>query len=583
MKLFKNIKARKLPIKAVAVLLILAVAAAAAGQHFLGQEAAAVDNWSYDSAQRRDISVILSGSGTVEPNDQYNVTASVKGDILECTFEEGDSVEKGQLLYRIDASDAENSIKKSEISMEKQQLNYNQALENIEDLTVKADKSGVILTKYVSVGDDVQQGGKIADARDSSVMKLKIPFNAADTDRFYTGQQAEVTIDGSFETLTGEVTEINGAESVLDGYQIVKYVTIEIKNPGGLSPSTFASASIDGAACNQGANLTYREEFTITAKTSGTVKALYITEGGRVEAGGTVAVLSSTSLQDQAASNALSIKDAQLSLQSLYDQLDNYTITAPISGTIVTKSAKVGDTLDNTNGQNTMAVIYDLSRLTFDMTIDELDIGKVAVGQQVSITADAIENVTFSGHVDKVSVSGTSQNGVTSYPVTIVIDSPPEALLPGMNVNADIVVESAENVLSIPVSAVGRGNTVYVESSSQTAQSSQGSERQNNNGETSGAQSGQANAGRSKSGGAAAANAPEGYTAVAVTLGVNDDNYIEVLSGLSEGDKIAYAVVKSEKQAAAAQGFTMGGGGMPGGGGGMPGGGMPGGGMGGRP
>lgn len=567
----KRKKFKKIPKKFIAIALLLAICGGAAAKFFLTNQTAQEQEWNYVKAEKRDVKVVLTGSGTVEPNDQYNVTASVKGEILECTFNEGDNVEKGQLLYKIDPSEAENSIKKSEISIEKSKMSYSETLENLKNLSVTSDKSGVITKVYISEGDDIQNGTKIADLRDSSVMELEIPFNASDVSAFWIGESAVVTLDNSFETLSGTVSEISGSETVLDGYQIVKYVTIKVNNPGGLSTSSYASATIGGKACNSGANFTYNAETTITAKSSGTVANLLIKEGTSVRKDQKIAELSSTSITNQVKSGQLSLDDAQLSLENLYDKLDDYTIAAPISGTVITKNSKLGDTLDNTNGATAMAVIYDLSKLTFDMTIDELDISKIKVGQKVSITADAIDGKTFSGHVEKISVSGSSENGVTSYPVTIAIDDPPESLLPGMNVNASIEVEAKENVLCIPVSAVNRGNMVYVDKNSDSAKASSNnapSSRQapssgenSNTPSNSNTSSKKSNTVKKTNGTKSIASVPDGYTSVKVETGINDDNYIEITSGLAEGDTVAIAVVKNSETTATQSTFAMGGGG----------------------
>ena len=87
---------------------------------------------------------------------------------------------------------------------------------------------------------------------------------------------------------------------------------------------------------------------------------------------------------------------------------------------------------------------------------------RVEVGQTVEITCDSLEEMgTIEGVVTKVSVAGTTSNGVTTYPVTVQIDNPPEDLLPGMNVDATIVVDEAENAVAVPISAVQRGKDVY--------------------------------------------------------------------------------------------------------------------------
>lgn len=121
---------------------------------------------------------------------------------------------------------------------------------------------------------------------------------------------------------------------------------------------------------------------------------------------------------------------------------------------------------------------------------------------------------------------GTTSNGVTAYPVTVRIDDT-DGLLPGMNVDAEIVVESVTGVLAVPVEAVVRGNMVLVKDG--------------------GANAGESAAPSEKAfGPAGAASVPEGFTYVRVTLGVNNDDYIEIKSGLSEGDTIAVVQVNTD-------------------------------------
>lgn len=527
----------------------------------LAKAADSVQTYTESEASRQDIRLTLSATGTIEPANQYSVTSSVQGEVLSCTFEEGDVVKKGDVMYEIDKSDAESSVEQAQISLQQSQNSYNQTVESLDDLNVTSKKSGMITELYVEVGDEISAGTKIADVRDSSIMELRVPFNSSDVSGFGVGSTATVTMDGSFETLTGTVTSIDAAETVLDGYQIVKYVTIRVSNPGGLSTSSAASATINGVACNQGANFTYLSESTITSEASGTVTSLKVSEGSHVSSGTVVAVLSSTSVQNQVENSRLSLAQQKLSYQNTVDKLDDYTITAPIDGTVITKNTKVGDTLDSTNGQTTLAVIYDLSYLTFDISLDELDVNEVKVGQTVDITCDSLEDAgTIEGVVTKVSVAGTTSNGVTTYPVTVEIDNPPDGLLPGMNVDATIVVDEATDVVSVPIAAVQRGNTVYVKDSS-----AKNTDETMINGTL----------------------LPDGWKAVEVETGLSDSNNIEITSGLSEGDVVYVPQIARESSSdesgmmpggdmgGGMPGGDMGGGGMPagGGGGGMPGGG----------
>lgn len=563
----KKKKRRKLKKPVIIAAAVVVIGGAAVAHHFLSSKKSdETQTYIEASATQQDIQKTLSATGTIQPANQYDVTSSVQGDVISCTFEEGDTVKKGDTLYEIDKTEAQNQIDQAKLQLEQSRNSYNQTAESLNDLTITSKKSGMVTEMYVEVGDQIQAGAKIADVRDSSSMELKVPFNSADVSKFGVGSKATVTMDSSFETLSGTVTAIDAQETVLDGYQIVKYVTIRVSNPGGLSTSSAATATINGVACNQGANFTYLSESTITADASGTVASLSVSEGSRVSVGTVVARLSSTETENQVTNSKLSLEQQQLSYQSTVDKLDDYTITAPIDGTIITKNIKVGDTLDATNGQTTLAVIYDLSYLTFDISLDELDVNEVAVGQKVNITCDSLTDAgTFEGTVTKVSVAGTTQNGVTTYPVTVRIDDAPDGLLPGMNVDATIVVEESKDALTVPVAAVQRGNTVYVKDDSAK------------------------NTDNTMVGGT---TLPDGWREATVETGLSDDNNIEITSGLSEGDVVYVPQVQAQSSSdddnmmpggdmGGAPGGDMGGG-SPGGGGGMPsGGGAPSGGGGG--
>jgi HlyD family secretion protein len=212
---------------------------------------------------------------------------------------------------------------------------------------------------------------------------------------------------------------------------------------------------------------------------------------------------------------SLAVENAKLNLRSAQDALDSYQIKAPISGTVTQEEVGMGDTIAQLG--SLMVVISDLSALTFDMAIDELDIPDVAVGQTVQITVDALSSRTFTGTVDKININGVSANGVTSYPVTVLVDDPDPALLPGMNVSAEVIVESADHVLAIPMTAVSRGNVVKVVPDDAIS---------------------------AKDGKIDTSKVEERT----VTLGVNDRNYVEVIDGLKEGELLLVEGLTAEQQ-----------------------------------
>ena len=141
---------------------------------------------------------------------------------------------------------------------------------------MKSPIAGTVVTLDVEVGDEVQAGQTIATIRDSSSMELKVNFPTDDAAKFYVGQAATVTLDGSFETLGATVTNIAGADTVLSGNRIVRQVTLSVTNPGGLSNTQLATATAGSVGSSDSGTFTYKEERTVSAKTSGEVASLAV-------------------------------------------------------------------------------------------------------------------------------------------------------------------------------------------------------------------------------------------------------------------------------------------------------------------
>jgi len=533
------------------ILVVLGVAAWVFAPKFLASQKNTGSKYTEETVSRRDIVTSLTASGTLEPADSYTVTSLVEGEVLTANFQEGDTVSKDDVLYTIDSSDASTNLTKAKNSLSQAERSYERAQKNLSDLNVKSTASGTVTDIAVSVGDEINAGATIATVRNSGTMTVKLYFPTDEAKTFTVGEAASVTLDGSFETIAGHVTAISGSDEVLSGNRIVRKVTIAVANPGAITSSTSATATVGTSACAQDGTFSYAADKTITAGVNGKVAAIKVAEGDSVSDGQTIVTLSSDSLSDAVDSAKSSVEDAQLSLDNQNDNMDNYTITSPIDGTIIDKEYKQGDSYES---GKTLCIIYDMSYLTFTMNIDELDISSVKEGQTVNITADAAEGKTFEGTVTKVSINGTTTNGVTSYPVTVKITDT-EGLLPGMNIDAKIVLSERSNVIAVPVEAVSRGNIILVKTGGADAAAS-GSEttaaadsQTTASGAQAGTESAAAGTARAKSGASASSggslktaptDAPEGYKYVRVTLGNSDDSYIEVKSGLNEGDTIAY-------------------------------------------
>ncbi len=474
---------------------------------------------------KRDISSKLSSSGTISPKDTYDITSLAEGEVIEADFEEGDEVEKGQVLYRIDSSSAESQLTSANNSLERAQENYQVAMDNYNDAlkdysgnTYKSTETGYISTLSIKEGDKVSDKTELASITDDSIMKIKLPFLSGEAAQIAAGSTAVLTLVDTGEQVNGSVVSVGNMDVILTGGRIVRYVTIEVPNPGGLTKETSATGTVGEFVCSMEAIFEPKLETTMKADLSSGVQVgtVLVHEGDHVTKGTPIFTMENKSAKalmrtykdalDKAES---SLESAKTTLDNTQETYDNYTITAPISGKVITKSVKAGDKISkSSSGSTTLATIYDMSDYTFEMSVDELDVKSVAVGQKVTITADAVSGKSFSGTVTNVSLKSTTTDGVTNYPVTITLDDGMEDLLPGMNVDGIIILDEASDVLTIPADALIRGNYVYVKDDTVKE---------------------------------AAGDIPAGFKAVEVKTGLINDDYIEITSGLEENQEVYVA------------------------------------------
>ena len=534
-----------------AILIVVMVQRSRAAAAAAAEAASAVNT---AAVERRNVTSELSSTGTLEAADSYSIVSLVEGDVVSANFEEGDQVEKGQVLYEIDKSSVETQLTSAQNSLTRAQENYddavadyNQALADYSGNTYKATESGYISELNIHVGDRVGGNTTLAQLYSDDIMKIRVPFLSGEAALIAPGMGAVLTLVDTGEQVAGTVTAVASQEIALTGGRLVKYVTMEVANPGGLTITTQATAQIGEFIGSDEGTFSAIIDKTMNADLAANVEvaALLVSEGSYVTNGTPIFLMTDDSAKDLIDSykdtmeNAESqLENAQTSLDNTQDTYDNYTITAPISGQVIAKNYKVGDTIErNSSSSTTVATIYDLSALTFEMSIDELDVLNVEVGQKVEVTADALEGQTFTGTVTNVSLESAYSNGVTTYPVTVTMDEMGD-LLPGMNVDGVIILDEAQDVLAVPSGALMRGNQVYVKDDSVT-------ERQG--------------------------PVPAGFRAVEVETGVISDSYVEIKSGLEEGDVVYVAETVSNTG-----GFMMMGpggmGGEPGGMGGGPGG-----------
>lgn len=576
------------------VILIVVVGAACFGYNAVKSKKQVVGtatDVSTERVERGDVSLTITGSAAVEPYERYEIIAKVSGDITYCPYEVGDMVEKDTVLYRFDTSATDISMQKQQISLEQSQDNYQKALKDVSKLEITAGASGVISNISLSVGDEIKNGEKLADISNTQTLEVSLPFNEVQASNINIGDTAYVSSSVHMSNVPGTVTHKDASSHAgSDGSRLYN-VTITFENPGAFYEGLKVGGAVGDMISSGSGEVMLSDSGSALAETDGEITQINYKNGDYVEKGSVVAVISSDTVTDSINSSRSNYENAELSMRDAQEQLEDYSLTSPISGTVITKNAKAGDTIDKTNSTQTLMVVADVSKLKFNLEIDELDVSKVTTGQKVEITCDALENEVYEGEITNLSVEGTSTNGVTTYTAEVVINEPGN-LRPSMNVDASVVVESSQNTLYVPSEAVKTiGNMYYVfrktgssDTNSKTAgekpqidgerpesmpdQAKETETEQNadkNQGTTDGA--------RQPGGERQLPQAPDGFETVVITVGVVGDENTEILSGLSEGDE-----VYSETSSSSSDGRQMGmggmvGGGMPSGGGGMPGGG----------
>lgn len=373
-----------------------------------------------------------------------------------CSIEEGDTVTAGQVLYVLDSGALEDQITQARLSLNSAQASYAQAVDACTDLTVPAHASGTVTEVYVHVGDYVNTGTAIASLVDSANLTLTVPFAAEDAAAMAPGNTAAITFPGQAGTVTGSVERVYDTPTALSGGREGVYVEFAFRNPGAVLSGTAALASVGGAACMEAGTVANATEQSIYATQSGQVASLPIQAGTAVTAGQTVMTLENASLTNAVTNASLSVESAQVNLAQLEAKRADYTVTAPVDGTVLERPFKTGD---YAAAATSLATLAQPDSLCVSVEIDELYINQVGVGQLARITfadGQTHEARDYDGVVSRMDDTGVSSGGVTDYSVEISLTRT-EELKAGMNVTVEILVAQSEDCMSVPSEAVTGG------------------------------------------------------------------------------------------------------------------------------
>jgi len=442
--------------------------------------------------ERGTILVSVSGSGQISAEDQRDIKPKVAGEISKIFVEKNQEVKAGELLFELDKEPKERAVRDAEIALKDAKDALQKAKDNYEKL--KRDLENSTETAYKNAFDALVETYKDLNPLISSLESI---FKAKD----YSGQETDldyyISLVRSIRTHQGEINPLpywtGKAEDkflpLKDNFESLQreYWKLTQNSPREqirdllYRTYNFSNDLLD--LIRQTSNLI--SEYLKIIDKEGLIPpiSLSITNSQASQMAtfdSTVSALNSNlkkirdTIDDLEKNSPLQIRDAELAIQTAQnnltkaedvlsdakENLENCSIYAPFDGIISDVKVKKGDTVSTAT---ILATIVAKKKIA-EITLNEIDAAKVKVDQKVTLTFDALPDLTLTGKVTEIDTVGTVSQGVTSYGVKIALDSDDERIKPGMSVNAEIVVDVKPDVLTLPNSAIkSEGNSRYVQ------------------------------------------------------------------------------------------------------------------------
>ena len=590
-------------------------------------------SYSQTQVMRGAMSETVYGTGTTSARNQPNVLAEADGTLTDLRVSVGDEVKAGDILAVLTNDEIDDTITDLEFALWDLDAQITETRAGSKVSSIEAPVAGRVVAIYAKAGDDAlavfRREGTLAVI--STDERMKVELTSAEGalglaldekvtvigEHIYAegtvveltrqGTQATITVmeddlpmnkdydgDGKADMIMGRTVEVRNADN-----QIIGEGTLEPNKP--MAVSAF------------GGTITYVDAI-LGSKVGRTERMFRLTDSPLT--------LTIEELRLQREASAKELEEAK-------EQRENLIIVAPCDGTVATLDVEEGDEI--TSG-TLIGSILQGEDMNLTIAVDELDVVQVEIGQPVSITIDALSSLELTGEVYKIAPVGNNSGGVTTYDVELTFDAAGTGVRSGMNATGEIEVASADDVLYVPVEAlmtiknqtyvmVADGGTTVLADAAQSAAS--GSQRGSRG---QGMQGGMPSGGQMQDMGGMpnAGGMPEGMTPggepaqteeetglaarakslvsgvvgkvrawlyegvettsaaqvtgslVKVEVGMQNDDYAQITSGLSEGDVVLYTASDDDNSSSMFGGMMMGG--M---GGGSMGGGAPGGGMGG--
>jgi len=492
-------------------IIILIIVVIASYYLFFKSKSTAETRYVTSEASKGTVISSVSGSGQVKASDTIDINTRVSGDITYLPASVGQEVKKGSLIASLDSRDAKIALENAQISLAK--LKKPDTLTNLqkENNLKKSYTDGwnnvstfVIEVETIVTGLEDLHNGYLGSQN-------KMQLGRAGKDKIDLSEKAYWDSKDSLE----KTTKLYKSLSLSSSDEEIKNVISKaldtaktISNAVKLAQSSFdyTSNSLDDTSSTE-ATTTQKNLTAWADSVNGYVKSIFSNINSIDE--------DTQSLKDTlAGADELDIRQSELNVETKQNAYEDYFIRAPFDGVIASLTARVGQSASGSIG----TLITKQKLVT--ISLNEVDIAKIKLGQKATITFDAIDELSITGKVAEIDSVGTVSSGVVSYNVSLSLDVDDVRIKPGMSVSATVITDIAQDVLVVPSSAIKNKNDVnYVEVfNSPLADAVTGTQ------------------------GSTSETLPE---QVEVTIGLADDTSTEIISGLKEGDIIVTKTITS--------------------------------------
>lgn len=497
------------------------------------------DTYTEETVQVRNVATYLTFSGNVEAVSDATIKPKVSKTVTAVNVSIGDEVKKGDVIATLDDSEIQRSIKKQEASLSNTELNnfysirdsqkkydnYKADLENGQNSQIMSAANSVenARTSYEQAKETYERNKmELENNMDSSVISSNQKVASAkqaldDANQDYADNEAKIR---GYDKGVANAESIYGEDSSEAANAQKELESAEGKNDSLQKAIDNAKTNYDNAV-----NDLLMSYYTSNVNLNSDYENMQqkYTAYQQAQASYEIAVKSaSETLQDyadslektQATSNTTT---ATVELEALYDQLEDYKITAPIDGVITVLNINVGDSASTSD---TAAEVTNYDKMKVQIKIDEDNISALDNGTKVTVSVDAL-NKTYKGTIENMSKKATVSNNVSYFTADVTFDADDD-IRSGLSAEVKYLLNGVENVVSVSMSALNYNtdNTAYVLV------------------------------------GGNASNAQQRN----VTLGISNGTYVEIKDGLAEGETV---LVKQSKTSEALISMGMGGGQRP--------------------